>query len=42
MSSRNGVQSHDNGIEVNGLVREFKGSVRAVDGIDLQVRPGVI
>ena len=24
-----------NGIEVNGLVREFKGGVRAVDGIDL-------
>ena len=31
-----------NGIEVNGLVREFKGSVRAVDGIDLEVRPGEI
>ncbi len=42
MQSRNGVQSHDNGIEVNGLVREFKGSVRAVDGIDLEVRPGEI
>src|SRR6266540_7091990 len=42
MSSRNGVQSHENGIEVSGLVREFKGGVRAVDGIDLEVRPGEI
>ena len=42
MQSRNGVQSDDNGIEVNGLVREFKGGVRAVDGIDLEVRPGEI
>src|SRR3989440_8722751 len=41
MPSRNGVQSQ-NGIEVNGLVREFKGGVRAVDGIDLEVRPGEI
>src|SRR3954463_12347512 len=40
--SRNGVQTRDNGIEVNGLVREFKGGVRAVDGIDLEVRPGEI
>src|SRR5688572_2107177 len=31
-----------NGIEVEGLVREFKGGVRAVDGIDLQVQPGEI
>ncbi len=30
------------GIEVEGLVREFKNSVRAVDGIDLQVAPGEI
>jgi hypothetical protein len=30
----------DNGIEVEGLVRDFKGGVRAVDGIDLQVAPG--
>ena len=30
-----------NGIQVEGLVREFK-DVRAVDGIDLQVRPGEI
>ena len=42
MSSRNGVQSHAQGIEVSGLVREFKDSVRAVDGIDLEVRPGEI
>ena len=42
MSSSNGVQSNANGIEVSGLVREFKGSVRAVDGIDLEVRPGEI
>ena len=31
----------DNGIEVEGLVREFKG-LRAVDGIDLTVAPGEI
>ena len=31
-----------NGIEVEGLVREFKGGIRAVDGIDLQVQPGEI
>src|SRR5215467_15756463 len=30
------------GIEVNGLVREFKNGPRAVDGIDLQVAPGEI
>jgi ABC-2 type transport system ATP-binding protein len=30
-----------NGIEVEGLVRQFK-DVRAVDGIDLRVRPGEI
>ena len=34
--------SDSNGIEVSGLVREFKGGVRAVDGIDLEVRPGEI
>ena len=27
---------------MNGLVREFKGGIRAVDGIDLEVRPGEI
>jgi ABC-2 type transport system ATP-binding protein len=32
----------DNGIEVEGLVRVFKGGVRAVDGIDLRVAPGEI
>jgi ABC-2 type transport system ATP-binding protein len=31
-----------NGIEVEGLVREFKNGPRAVDGIDLQVEPGEI
>src|SRR3954471_6697237 len=35
------AMSHD-GITVNGLVREFKGGIRAVDGIDLQVAPGEI
>jgi ABC-2 type transport system ATP-binding protein len=32
----------ENGIEVEQLVRDFKGGVRAVDGIDLQVAPGEI
>jgi ABC-2 type transport system ATP-binding protein len=32
----------DNGIEVEQLVRVFKGDVRAVDGIDLRVAPGEI
>jgi ABC-2 type transport system ATP-binding protein len=32
----------EHGIEAEGLVREFKGSVRAVDGIDLAVAPGEI
>ncbi|MGA7703665.1 MAG: ATP-binding cassette domain-containing protein [Solirubrobacteraceae bacterium] len=31
-----------NGIEVQSLVRVFKGGVRAVDGIDLRVAPGEI
>ncbi len=31
-----------NGIEAQGLAREFKGGVRAVDGIDIEVRPGEI
>jgi ABC-2 type transport system ATP-binding protein len=31
-----------NGIEVEGLVREYKGGIRAVDGIDLAVAPGEI
>jgi len=31
-----------NDIEVEGLVREFKGGIRAVDGIDLRVEPAEI
>ena len=42
MPSSDGSRSEANGIEVNGLVREFKGGVHAVDGIDLEVRPGEI
>ncbi|HMC06179.1 MAG TPA: ATP-binding cassette domain-containing protein [Solirubrobacterales bacterium] len=34
--------SSNEGIEVEGLVREFKNGPRAVDGIDLEVRPGEI
>src|SRR5256885_6880425 len=33
---------HMDGIVVDGLVRVFKGGIRAVDGIDLQVSPGEI
>src|SRR6202035_1279650 len=36
------VTAGDNGSEVEGLVRDFKGGVRALDGIDLQVAPGEI
>jgi ABC-2 type transport system ATP-binding protein len=32
----------EHGIEVDTLVREFKGGIRAVDGIDLRVAPGEI
>src|SRR5438128_12253097 len=32
----------DNGIVAEGLVREFKGGIRAVAGIDLAVSPGEI
>ena len=32
----------ENGIEVRGLVREYKKGPRAVDGIDLAVEPGEI
>src|SRR4029453_13045470 len=39
-ASQNGSAS--NGIEVSGLAREFKGGIRAVDGIDLEVKPGEI
>ncbi|MDQ6835128.1 MAG: ATP-binding cassette domain-containing protein [Actinomycetota bacterium] len=35
-------ESNGGGIEVDGLVRDFKGGVRAVDGIDLRVAPGEI
>jgi ABC-2 type transport system ATP-binding protein len=39
----NGRAAHpSNGIEVEGLVRDFKGGVRAVAGIDLRVEPGEI
>src|SRR3712207_1302502 len=31
-----------NGIEVERLVKEFKGGVRAVDGINLRVEPGEV
>jgi ABC-2 type transport system ATP-binding protein len=34
--------TEERGIEVEGLVREFKGGVRAVDGIDLHVDAGEI
>jgi ABC-2 type transport system ATP-binding protein len=34
--------SQDNGIEATGLAREFKGGIKAVDGIDLEVLPGTI
>jgi ABC-2 type transport system ATP-binding protein len=34
--------TYENGIEVEGLVREFKNGPRAVDGIDLRVDPGEI
>jgi ABC-2 type transport system ATP-binding protein len=34
--------STERGIEVEGLVREFKGGIRAVAGIDLRVEPGQI
>src|SRR2546430_15675530 len=42
MTSTNEAKQSQNGIEVNGLVRVFKGDVRAVDGIDLEVKPGEI
>jgi ABC-2 type transport system ATP-binding protein len=32
----------EQGIEVEGLIRDFKGGVRAVAGIDLRVQPGEI
>ncbi|HEX5893622.1 MAG TPA: ATP-binding cassette domain-containing protein, partial [Solirubrobacterales bacterium] len=42
MQSMNGSHPQDTGIEAEGLVREFKGGIRAVDGIDLRVEPGEI
>jgi ABC-2 type transport system ATP-binding protein len=36
------MNERPNGIEVEGLVKDFKGGVRAVDGIDLEVAPGEI
>ncbi len=36
------AEAQDNGIEVEGLVRQFKKGPRAVDGIDLSVAPGEI
>jgi ABC-2 type transport system ATP-binding protein len=36
------ANGRQNGIEVDGLIRDFKGGVRAVDGIDLRVAPGEI
>ena len=36
------VEAAQNGIEVERLVRVFKGDIRAVDGIDLEVAPGEI
>jgi len=35
-------RSENNGVVVRGLVKEFKGGVRAVDAIDLEVAPGEI
>ena len=36
------METHRNGIEVERLVRVFKGGIQAVDGIDLEVAPGEI
>ena len=36
------VSDGGNGIEVEGLVKVFKGEIRAVDGVDLLVAPGEI
>ena len=36
------MSDSNNGIEVVGLVRQFKNGPRAVDGIDLEVEPGEI
>ncbi len=42
MSPPHARTADERGIEVEGLVREFKGGIRAVDGIDLRVAPGEI
>jgi len=42
MTTRNERGDGRGGIEVEGLVREFKNGPRAVDGIDLRVAPGEI
>jgi ABC-2 type transport system ATP-binding protein len=39
---KGGQMESTNGIQVEGLVREFKNGPRAVDGIDLEVAPGEI
>src|SRR3982750_1506509 len=39
---KGGWMEPSNGIEVHGLVREFRNGPRAVDGIDLAVPPGEI
>src|SRR3954447_19092123 len=36
------MEAQDNGIRAEQLAREFKGGIRAVDGIDLEVAPGEI
>jgi ABC-2 type transport system ATP-binding protein len=41
-NGRSAAGRGDNGIEAEGLVREFKKGPRAVDGIDLRVSPGEI
>jgi ABC-2 type transport system ATP-binding protein len=40
--SRNGNGAAYRGIQASGLAREFKGGIRAVDEIDLEVLPGQI
>lgn len=42
MEARVDLDRGQAGIEVEGLVREFKNGPRAVDGIDLEVGPGEI
>ncbi|MGH2740551.1 MAG: ABC transporter ATP-binding protein, partial [Actinomycetota bacterium] len=40
--AKGGARGRRNSIEAEGLVRVFKGDIRAVDGIDLRVEPGQI